>query len=146
MEHRREVVIRRVEDAMRPPLMVLPRELDVQDAVRLAEESAAAEMLAHVRPQAWIVVDTPALRRLVEEGKGTLTIGQVLGLATPLPIVHPDEPLDAALAAIGEAPLLPVVHRAEPSRIVGVVSLADILTTYRLGRERHGEPGGDGRL
>jgi chloride channel protein, CIC family len=148
MEHRREAVIRRVEDAMRQPPVVLPRELEIKDAVRLAEESATAGMLAHVRPQAWIVVDTTTLQQLVHEGKGTLTVGQVLGLATPLPIVHPDEPLDAALAAIGDAPLVPVVHRAEPSRLVGVVSLADILTTYRLGRKGiHAPgPGADGQL
>jgi chloride channel protein, CIC family len=141
MEHQREAVIRRVEDAMRPPPIVLPCEIEVQDGVRLAEESAAREMLAHVRPQAWVLVETAALQQLVRDGKGELTVGQVLGFATPLPIVHPDEPLDGALAAIGDAPLLPVVHRAEPSRLVGIVSLSDILSTYRLRRGRSSPPG-----
>jgi hypothetical protein len=50
MEHRREAVIRRVEDAMRRPPLVLPREVEVRDALRLASESADPEILAHVRP------------------------------------------------------------------------------------------------
>jgi chloride channel protein, CIC family len=144
MEHRREAVIRRVEDAMRLPPVVLPREFEIADAVRLADEGAAADLLAHVRPQAWVLIGTESLRRLVQDGKGTLTIGQTYGFATPLPIVHPDEPLDAALAALGDAPLLPVVHRAEPGRLVGVVSLEDILATYRLGRDTSEGPAGPG--
>lgn len=135
MEHRREAVVRRVEDAMRPPPIVLPRAIEVRDAVRLADESSAREMLAHVRPHVWVRADVAELETLAAAGKGHLAIGAVLALAAPLPIVHPDEPLDAALAALGDAPLLPVVHRAEPSRLVGVVGLDDILKAYRPPQE-----------
>jgi len=48
-----------------------------------------------------------------------------------LPHLHPDHSLDVAMRRIGEWPLLPVVHRADGNKLVGVVSLADILETYR---------------
>ncbi|CAN5403175.1 ClcB-like voltage-gated chloride channel protein [soil metagenome] len=134
MEHRREAVIRRVEDAMRPPPVVLPRQIEVRDALRLAEESATRQMLAHIRPHAWVLASVADLEALAAEGKDRLAVGGVMALATPLPILHPDEPLDAALAAMGDSSLLPVVHRAEPSRLVGVVSLEDILQAYRSDR------------
>jgi CIC family chloride channel protein len=136
MEHRREAVVRRVEDAMQPPPMVLPRTLEVRDAVKLADESAVQQMLVHIRPQAWVMASAAELQRLVDAGKGHLALGGVLGLATPLPTVHPDEPLDTALAAIGDAPFVPVVHRAEPSRLVGAIGLDDILQAYRQAREQ----------
>lgn len=131
MEHRREAIVRRIEDAMRPPPVVLPRQIEVRDAVRLAAESAAAEVLVHLRPLSWALIPVEQFEALLREGKGALAVGAVLALATPLPIVHPDEPLDSALAAMGDHALLPVVHRADPSRLVGVVSLADILNAYR---------------
>jgi CBS domain-containing protein len=48
-----------------------------------------------------------------------------------LPHLHPDQSLDMAMRRIGDWPLLPVVHRADGNKLVGVVSLADILETYR---------------
>lgn len=47
------------------------------------------------------------------------------------PHVHPDHPLDVALRLMHERPLLPVVHRADFSRLVGVISLDDVLQAYR---------------
>lgn len=136
MEHRREALVRRVEDAMRPPPIVLPRTIEIRDAIRLAEESAATELLVHVRTHAWVLASVADLQAMASDGKGHLAVGAVLGLATPLPIVHPDEPLDAALTAMGDAKLLPVVHRAEPGRLVGAVTLEDILKAYRAAREQ----------
>lgn len=136
MEHRREAVIRRVEDAMRPAPMALPRTLEARDAVKLADESEVDQLLVHVRPHVWVMASVAELKRLVEAGKGHLALGGVLGLATPLPTVHPDEPLDTALAAMGDAPFLPVVHRADPSRLVGAIGLDDILNAYRQAREQ----------
>jgi CBS domain-containing protein len=71
------------------------------------------------------------LQLFVHEGKGDLAAGSVLGLTTPLPVVHPDHSLDTALRRLGDAPLLPVVHRAEPGRLVGVITIDDILAHYR---------------
>jgi CIC family chloride channel protein len=134
MEHRREAVIRRVEDAMRPPPLVLRSDVTVGEALELVEDSTADEVLAHVRPHVWGQVPLSALRAIAADGKANLAIGSAFGLVTPLPVVHPDEPLEAALAAIGERPQIPVVHRADPGQLVGVVSTDDILAAYRAAR------------
>jgi CBS domain-containing protein len=42
--------------------------------------------------------------------------------------VYPDQPLETALRLIQGRPVLPVVHRADPRQIVGVISLNDIVT------------------
>jgi CBS domain-containing protein len=125
---------------MRRPPLVLPREVEVRDALRLASESADPEILAHVRPHTWVMASVADLEALAGAGKEHLAIGGVLGIAAPLPIVHPDEPLDSALAIIGDRPLLPVVHRADPSRLVGVLGLEDILRAYRLDPVSTGAP------
>jgi len=130
MEHRREAVVRRVEDAMRPPPAVLPPDFTVTDALRLAGEGAATELLVHVRPYVWRLLTLDAIQGLQREGKGSLALGSVLAASDSLPVLHPDEPLDAALAVIGGRAMLPVVHRAEPARLVGVLSTADILRAY----------------
>jgi CBS domain-containing protein len=63
-------------------------------------------------------------------------------LTARIPYLHPDHPLDTALRLIGEWPLLPVVHRANLRRLLGVVSLDDVMRAYRgagMG-ETHTEP------
>jgi CBS domain-containing protein len=52
-------------------------------------------------------------------------------LHAEIPYLHPDHPLDTALRLIGEWPLLPVVHRANSQRLLGVVSLGDVMRAYR---------------
>jgi hypothetical protein len=42
-----------------------------------------------------------------------------------------DQSLETALRLLGTRPLLPVVHRADPGRLEGVVTLDDILAVYR---------------
>jgi CBS domain-containing protein len=48
-----------------------------------------------------------------------------------VPRLHPDQPLDLALRLLRDAPFLPVVHRADARRLIGVISLDDILAAYR---------------
>ena len=52
-------------------------------------------------------------------------------LTASIPFLHPDHPLDTALRLIGEWPLLPVVHRADTQKLLGVVSLDDVVRAYR---------------
>jgi CBS domain-containing protein len=89
------------------------------------------QILVQARQDHWILVSATVLREYVDEGKGDLALGSVLGLATPLPVVHPDQSLDVALRRLGDRPFLPVVHRAEAGRLVGVVGIQDILSAYR---------------
>ena len=52
-------------------------------------------------------------------------------LMDTVPYLHPDHPLDTALRMMGEWPMLPVVHRANVQRLLGVISLDDIMRAYR---------------
>jgi CIC family chloride channel protein len=48
----------------------------------------------------------------------------------PLPVTHPDEPLDAVLRLLARHPVLPVVSRLDPQRRLGAVTLADVHRAY----------------
>lgn len=44
--------------------------------------------------------------------------------------LHPDQPLDAALRRLAVHPLVPVVSRVDPDRVLGVVTLSDVHRAY----------------
>jgi len=126
LEEDRELAVLRVEDAMRAP--------SPQVAVRL-----------EALPPPEVLQTLPGEFFLVQDGSrhwGGLSKAKLLDLAThqaaasdsgpqELPQLYPDLSLDIALRQMGEWPLLPVVHRADNRRLVGVVSLVDILDAYR---------------
>lgn len=58
-----------------------------------------------------------------------------------LVVAHPDESLNAALRAFAQADVgrLPVVERANPRRLVGVLRRGDIAKAYQLGALRRAE-------
>ena len=49
-----------------------------------------------------------------------------------MPAVFPDQSLENALRVMGGRPALPVVHRADPDRLEGVLALDDVLRRYQL--------------
>jgi CBS domain-containing protein len=49
----------------------------------------------------------------------------------PLPILFRDQSLGDALHAVGDWPAVPVVSRADLSKLEGIVTLADILRAFR---------------
>jgi chloride channel protein, CIC family len=132
MEQMREAAVHRVEQAMIPEATFALSATDtVRDAVTRAQTARNGSVLVQARPGAWATVSTDALRTLEEEGKGELALGSILGVAEPLPSVYPDQTLDIALKLIADYPYLPVVHRANPSRLVGVIGMKEILGAYR---------------
>lgn len=132
MEQMREAAVHRVEQAMIPEATFALSSTDtVRDALRRAQTTANGSVLVQARPGAWTTVSTDALRTLEQEGKGELALGSILGVAEPLPSVYPDQSLDIALKLIADYPYLPVVHRANPSRLVGVIGMNEILGAYR---------------
>ena len=131
MEQLREATVRRVEDALQPAGLVLERDEPVEQALRRAEAAGVDSPLVQMSPGTWAVVPVAALKAVSDAGQGGLAIRSVLDLAILIPAVHPDHSLDIALRRLGDHPLLPVVHRAELARLVGVVTLAGILDAYR---------------
>jgi CIC family chloride channel protein len=135
MEESREQTALRVENAMhKPPGLILKASDTVSDAASHVADIGAAvaedPFLVAYDTGRWTTVRSSVLRELVESGKGTLRLSEVLP-PSRVPRLHPDQPLDLALRLLRDAPFLPVVHRADARRLIGVISLDDILAAYR---------------
>lgn len=50
----------------------------------------------------------------------------------PAPVIYPDVTLDAAMQLLGTHPLLLVANRTDPSKPIGVLSLADVHRAYGI--------------
>ena len=81
----------------------------------------------------WAGVSERELEALDAGGHGCESLQQALGPDARVAAVHRDQPLDTALRLLRNRPLLPVVHRADRTRIEGVITLDDILAVYRDG-------------
>lgn len=130
MEEMREEAILRVEDAMRPlNIPVLEGHLSARQGL---EQMRPTDQQAIVfdRATGWGTISRESLQQLNSEGKGGLPLARVLP-DLRMPPLHPDYTLDAAMHYLGDWPFLPVVHRAEPNKILGVLTLKDVLKTYR---------------
>jgi CIC family chloride channel protein len=132
LEEQREQVVLRVEDAMQACSdPVLNSEESVQQAYQRAQKSQADLFLARVHPSGWASVSRDLLKRLVSEGKGEMTLGSTLPTGR-LPYLHPDLPLEAALRFVYEAPMVPVVSRADFRKLEGVISREAVLNKYKV--------------
>jgi chloride channel protein, CIC family len=134
MEELREGAVLHVEDAMRPPLTpVLAAGDTVAEALARIETRAAAKaeefFLVSFPTGRWAGVRIPTLHKLIAEGKAQAQLQDILGTQR-LPRLHPDQPVDLAMRLMRDWPYLPVVHRADARRLLGVVSLADVLNSY----------------
>jgi CBS domain-containing protein len=49
----------------------------------------------------------------------------------PLPIIFRDEPLEEVLRWVSDWEVLPVVNRADATRLEGILTLGDILNAFR---------------
>jgi CIC family chloride channel protein len=130
LEEEREEASLRVEDAMHPPGdPPLRAEKTVEQARAEIEKSKQEWLLIYDRSRGWLLAHRPELL----EKAATAEPGQRLGDIVPkeyVPIVHPDNSIDLPLRKLGDRPFLPVVHRAHPERLVGIVSREDVLRAY----------------
>ena len=130
MEEQREQVALRVEDAMRKPLSP---PLQAGDTLALALEISDSfqEDLLLVRFQTgrWAGILKEDLHKLAAEHPPDTLLREILP-TNRLPVLHPDQRLDDALRLIPGHDLLPVVSRAGPRKLEGVLSLPDILDAY----------------
>jgi tetratricopeptide (TPR) repeat protein len=130
-----------VGQAMRTTPAVLPATLQVAAAVASIKREDGA----------WPVMDEQGLRgmlsaaqldRAEQEGQQEETLGQLVPAPdmrhdTPanFPHLHADHTLDAAMRRIAETglPVIPVVSRTNLRELSGVISMADIMSAYKLG-------------
>jgi chloride channel protein, CIC family len=132
LEEQREESILRVEDAMQPPPgTVLDADDTVEQAALRIQDVEGTDFLVRSQPGGWSSISRADILRLKGEGKNEQTLESQLPMQR-LPYLHPDLPLEVALRYFHQAPLIPVIHRADFRRLLGVISQADVLNRYRL--------------
>jgi len=130
MEEARELRAPAIEDAMRETTLWLSAAETIAAARARVDGVSGAVPLA-LTGGAWAVVTHADLVRLDDLGHGAQTLAATFGPEARVTAVHRDQPLETALRLLGDRPLLPVVHRADPSRLEGVIGLDDILAAYK---------------
>jgi len=132
LEEQREESILRVEDAMEvAPNPVLDASDTVAEAAARVQQSAADLFLVRLSPTGWTNVAREVLSRLNSEGKSEMTLGSALPTGR-LPYLHPDLPLEMALRYVYQSPVVPVVSRADFSKLEGVISREAVLSKYTV--------------
>src|ERR1700726_4292391 len=127
LEEEREEAILRVEDAMLPVPKTILNATDYVDAnARRIQGSDDPAFLVRMRSSGWSTITREQLERLFQEGKGELALASVLPSQT-VPSLYPDLPLDAALRYVNNSALIPVVNRANFSKLEGVISSESVL-------------------
>ncbi len=130
-EERREQTVLTVEDAMQPDVAIIVESGDkVGDAVKRLEVKPKALHLLRVRPGDWNLVDRDDLLRLAADASQPHTISEVRSNG-PVPFVFRDMSLEEALHWAGDWPALPVLSRADLSKLEGAITLEDILRAFR---------------
>lgn len=130
MEEQREERVLRVEDAMRPVnVPIVESGATIDEAAKRGEEQAATELLVDDPPFGWSSVTTQTLREMMAQAKGQQSLAQILP-ETRMPQIYPDNRLEVALRHIAQWPFLPVMHRADPKQLVGLISMKDIMDAF----------------
>jgi chloride channel protein, CIC family len=144
LEEQREQTVLRVEDAMHAAsTVVLSGEDTVEQAFRRIQDAKTDTFLIRMHPGGWNSTSRDELVKLRGEGKGEMTLSSAVPVRQ-LPWLFPDLPLDAALRYVYQFPLVPVVHRADRRRLVGVISREDVFQRYQsLGIEEMEEESED---
>ncbi|HUX28947.1 MAG TPA: CBS domain-containing protein, partial [Terracidiphilus sp.] len=87
-------------------------------------------LLVRLQPSGWAGVSKEELEATIKEGKTGRTLESALA-KLQIPYLHPDHPLEMALRYLNRWPLLPVVSRADFSKLEGVITERDVLERYR---------------
>jgi len=130
MEEEREAAIYRVEDAMRAlDVPVVHGEVRVETALQRVIESGANLALVDDWSGGWGTITRGALQQAVLQ-RHDAVVRELLSLKRMEPL-FPDNTLEVAMQRIHDWPFLPVVHRADPRQVIGIISLQDVLGAYR---------------
>lgn len=130
MEELREERVLRVEDAMRDvDIPVIDSQIPADEALRIAEEQGATEILVSDPPFGWSSLTTGALRDAIEQNPSEPTVASLLS-EPHMPSIYPDHSLEFALRHVSQWTLLPVTHRADSRRIVGLITMNDVMNAF----------------
>jgi chloride channel protein, CIC family len=131
IEEQREQMPLTVEVAMKTDgaVVVLLDEL-ARDLARRTEAKKDAPILVRTNPGQWMLLDREEIRRLAADDAMNTKAVEAKPKG-PLPVLFRDQSLEDALHAVGDWPAVPVVSRADLSKLEGIVTLADILRAFR---------------
>ncbi|HEV2134031.1 MAG TPA: chloride channel protein [Terracidiphilus sp.] len=131
MEEQREESILRVEDAMQPPIDPVFDAEELADWISHPAESELPEIaLVRLHPAGWSSLTRDEMKAIIEAGNDDHDFAEFFA-EHQVPVIHPDQPLDVALRYVDRWPLIPVVSRADFSKLEGVISEHDVLERYR---------------
>jgi CIC family chloride channel protein len=131
LEEQREEAVLRVEDAMQnPPSVVLEAASSLTEAEHRVESLSETSFLVQMTPSGWSFIRRDELQRMLSEGKGDLTIGSVVSVQR-LPVLYPDLPLDTAVSPASQFLLVPVINRANPLKLEGVITHDCVLASFK---------------
>lgn len=130
MEEQREERVLLVEDAMHPvDVPVVESQISADEALRLAEDQGATEILVNDPPFGWSSLAVETLREAVEQGDEQRTVASLLS-ESRMPQIYPDHRLEVALRHISHWPFLPVTHRADTRNVIGLIAMHDIMEAF----------------
>ena len=130
LEEEREGESLRVEDAMRPAASSRLRAEKTIDQVRPEIEASTQEwFLIYDKIHGWLIAHRPELLEKMANSPADARLADIVPKHY-VPIIHPDNPIDLPLRRLGDRPFLPVVHRARPEHLIGIISREDILRAY----------------
>ena len=130
VEERREQMVLTVEDAMRFDAVVLESNQNPADVVKREEAKEGVLFFLRTRPGEWHFVERSELQRLAADASQPHTLAEASSKGA-LPFVFRDMSLEEALHWAGDWPALPVLSRADLSKLEGVITLDDILKAFR---------------
>ncbi|MGC2298913.1 MAG: chloride channel protein [Acidobacteriaceae bacterium] len=133
MEEQREESVLHIEDALQPVGVPVVAGSDTLDAVSRAVSSAhATACLIRLFDGTWYAMSADELTSAIATLTPNTAIQHSLK-ADRTPLLFPDLPLDSALHYFPRWPLLPVLNRASRGTLEGMLTLDDVLRSYRDG-------------
>jgi CIC family chloride channel protein len=130
MEEEREAELTSVGDAMREPeAITLPGDESIDRAMIRANQVESDYFLVPVASGVWGSVSRAQLETWQRENRGGDRLSAVV-TGIPLPYLHADQSVEVAFRILREHPVVPVVHRANANRLVGMLALEDLVRPY----------------
>jgi CIC family chloride channel protein len=127
---------RQVIQAMRTATEILSAQMMVGEALEKTESSQFRSWPVTDEQGVVGIVSLGRLRNALAEGAATRRLTELVD-SNDFPHVHVDHSLHFALERMGAAQLdtLPVVSRADVHKLVGIVTLQDVLDSYGVGQQ-----------
>ena len=131
IEEKREQTSLTIEGAMQAEgAMVVSPNQALAEVARQAEAKPGLPLLLLLRKGEWRLLNRDEIVRLAKDSSANAASLEAKAKG-PLPILFRDQSLDEALQVLADWPVLPVVNRADLSRLEGVITVADILRACR---------------